>query len=144
MKVDTLSLNEKKIQRCWYSFDASELVLGRLASVVVYYLIGKHKVEYSDNFDVGDFIIIFNIDKLRITGGKYFSKVYFSHSGYPGSLSKILYKKYYLKFPEKTFKKAVKGMLPKNKLTRIWLNKLFLYRGKIHPHDAQKSIFLNI
>ena len=144
MRIDTLSLNVKKIQRKWYCIDANDFVLGRLASIVAFYLTGKHKVEYSDNFDVGDFVIIINIDKLRVSGKKYFSKLYYSHSGYPGSLRKDLYKKFYLKFPEKVFGKAVKGMLPKNKLSKIWLGKLYLYKGSEHPHNAQKPINLKV
>lgn len=140
----TLNLNIKKIYRRWYILNAKNFVLGRLASIIVYYLIGKSKVEYSTNFDVGDYVIVYNINKVCVTGRKYFFKPYYFHSGYPGGLKKIYYKKFHLMFPEKVFFKTIKGMLPKNKLRKSWLNKLFLYKDLFNPHMAQNPIFLEV
>jgi large subunit ribosomal protein L13 len=144
VKVDTLSLNLRKIHRKWYSLNAGTCVLGRLASVVAFYLVGKYKVDYSYNFDVGDYIVVFNLNMIRITGSKFFKKNYFFHSEYPGGLRKVIYKKFFLKFPEIVFRNAVKGMLPRNRLRTVWLNKLYLYRDALHPHVAQKPILLNV
>lgn len=142
--MKTLNLNDVKVSRRWYVIDASNCILGRLASVVVKYLMGKHKVEYSSNVDVGDFIIILNINKIRITGCKYYFKKYYKHSSFPGGLKTITYQRFHTLCPEKVFYKTIRGMLPKNKLVKSFLSKLFVYVGYKHPHIAQSPCSLII
>lgn len=127
-----------EIERKWYILDAKELVLGRLASKVAAYLRGKTKPVFTPNVDTGDFVIVVNADKVRLTGRKLDGKVYYHHSGYPGGLKAETAKERLSKNPEKLIIDAVKGMLPKNRLGRAMLKKLKVYRGEEHPHAAQK------
>ncbi|MBT1072276.1 50S ribosomal protein L13 [Pelotalea chapellei] len=126
------------LKRDWYVVDAQDKVLGRLASEVANVLRGKNKAIFTPSVDTGDFVIVVNADKIALTGRKLADKVYYSHSGFPGGLKEITAGKLLEKKPEDIIKKAVKGMLPKNKLSRHMLKKLKIYAGESHPHDAQQ------
>ncbi len=142
MKTYTVKAGE--IERKWYLIDAQDLVLGRLASQVACILKGKTKPEYSPHLDLGDNVIIVNADKVRLTGNKLDKKFYYRHSGYPGGLKRMSYRELMEKKPEFVVKKAVKGMLPHNRLGRRMLRKLHVYAGPHHPHQAQKPEKLEI
>ena len=118
--------------------DAEERVLGRLASRIASVLMGKEKPCYTAFLDTGDFLIVINADKVKLTGNKWDKKIYYSHSGYPGGLKQISARELLDKHPEQLMKKAVKGMLPRNKLGRRMFKKLKVYAGGDHPHQAQK------
>ena len=126
-----------EIDRQWFVVDAQGEVLGRLASKIATILRGKHKPNYSTFQDVGDFIVVINADKVRLTGNKLTDKVYYHHSGYIGGMKSITADKLMEKDPEQIIIKAVKGMLPKNTLGRAQLKKMKVYAGKDHPHEAQ-------
>jgi large subunit ribosomal protein L13 len=136
MKTEVAKL--ENVKRDWYLVDAQDLVLGRLASEVANILRGKNKAIYTPSVDTGDFVIVVNAEKIALTGRKMADKVYYSHSGFPGGLKEITAGKLLDKKPEDVIKKAVKGMLPKNKLSRHMLKKLKIYAGANHPHDAQQ------
>ena len=127
-----------QIDRHWYLIDAEGQVLGRLATRVATMLMGKTKPIYTQFLDTGDFVVIVNADKVRLTGSKLDSKVYYSHSGYPGGLKKMTAKQLLARHPDRLVRIAVKGMLPKNKLGRQMLRKLKVYAGAEHPHQAQQ------
>jgi large subunit ribosomal protein L13 len=127
-----------QIDRHWYLIDAEDQVLGRLATRVATMLMGKAKPIYTQFLDTGDFVVIVNADKVRLTGSKLDSKVYYSHSGYPGGLKKMTAKQLLARHPDRLVRIAVKGMLPKNKLGRQMLRKLKVYAGAEHPHQAQQ------
>jgi len=127
-----------EIERKWYLVDAEDRILGRLASRIATILMGKDKPWYTDFLDTGDFLIVINADKVKLTGNKWEGKTYYSHSGYPGGLKQIRARELLDKHPEQLVKLAVKGMLPKNKLGRRMLKKLKVYAGNDHPHQAQK------
>jgi len=126
------------IKRQWYLVDADGQILGRLASKVANILRGKNKVYYTPNFDTGDFVVVVNAEKIRMTGKKLMQKISFSYSGYPGGTRFIKYKKLLEDSPEKAIRMAVKGMLPHNKLSDRLITKLKVYRGAEHRHGAQK------
>ncbi len=128
----------KEIERKWYVVDATDKILGRLASEVAIRLRGKHKPNYSTFMDVGDFVIVVNADKVRLTGKKWDDKIYYRHSGYMGGLKEISAKELVVKKPNELVMKAVKGMLPKNTLGRAQLKKLKVYASSTHPHEAQQ------
>lgn len=136
MKTEVAKL--ENVKRDWYLVDAQDLVLGRLASVVANVLRGKNKAVFSPSVDTGDFVIVVNAEKIALTGRKLADKTYYSHTGFPGGLKEITAGKLLEKKPEDVIKKAVKGMLPKNKLSRHMLKKLKIYAGASHPHDAQQ------
>ena len=125
------------ITREWWLVDADGVVLGRLASEVAQRLRGKHKPSYSPHLDTGDHVVIVNASKVAMTGNKLEQKKYYRHSGYPGGLSEINYTKLMASRPDVAIEKAVKGMLPSNKLGRAMLKKLKVYAGTDHPHGAQ-------
>lgn len=133
-----------EVDRKWYILDANGMVLGRLASRVAAYLRGKTKPVFTPNVDTGDFVIVVNADKVRLTGRKLDEKVYYHHSGYPGGLKAETARQRLNKNPERLIIDAVKGMLPKNRLGRAMLKKLKVYKGTEHPHTAQKPETLNI
>ena len=135
MKTESIKKNE--IVRDWYVVDASNKILGRLASSIAHILRGKNKVNFSPNLDMSDFIIVVNAEKIILTGNKENSKEYWRHTGYPGGQKIISYKKMLEKSPDKIIKNAVKGMLPHNKLGRKLLRHLKVYSGAEHPHQAQ-------
>ncbi|KQZ86011.1 50S ribosomal protein L13 [Microbacterium sp. Root166] len=126
-----------EIQRDWLVIDATDVVLGRLASHAAILLRGKHKATFANHVDTGDFVIIINADKVALTGQKLQKKKAYRHSGYPGGLSSVTYEELLTKNPERAVEKAVRGMLPKNSLGAAQLRKLKVYRGAEHPHGAQ-------
>jgi large subunit ribosomal protein L13 len=126
------------LQRQWHVIDATDVVLGRLASQAARLLRGKHKPIYAPHVDTGDFVIIVNAAKVALTGQKREQKVAYRHSGYPGGLRAVSYADLMAKHPERVVEKAVKGMLPKNSLGRKTLSKLKVYAGPNHPHQAQQ------
>jgi len=126
------------IQRRWLIVDAENKVLGRLASEVAQLLRGKHKPMYTPHLDTGDFVIVVNADKVRLTGNKTETKTYFRHSGYMGGDRLIPFREMQEKHPERVIELAVKGMLPKNNLGRLMRRKLKVYTGPDHPHAAQQ------
>lgn len=128
----------KNIERNWYVVDAKDQVLGRMATRIASYLMGKEKPIYTDFLDTGDFVVVVNVDKIKLSGKKWEDKFYYSHSGYPGGFKQISVGRMMEKNPGQVVKHAVKGMLPKNKLGRQMLKRLKVYAGPEHPHSAQK------
>jgi len=139
-QVRTYTPKPGAVERNWYVIDASDVVLGRLATQVATLLRGKHKPTYAPNADTGDFVIIVNADKIVLTGNKRQAKVAYHHSGFPGGLRATSYTDLLATHPERAVVKAVRGMLPKNKLAHQQLRKLHVYRGAEHPHTAQQPI----
>ncbi|MDI6758047.1 MAG: 50S ribosomal protein L13 [Endomicrobiia bacterium] len=136
--MKTYNVTAKEIEREWYLFDATDQVLGRLASRVATMLRGKHKPIYTPHLDTGDNVIIINADKVILTGRKAEQKLYHRHSGYPGGIKTISYSDLMAKKPIRVITTAVKGMLPKNRLGKAMLAKLKVYPGNEHPHQAQQ------
>ena len=128
------------IERTWHVIDATDVVLGRLASQAAQLLRGKHKPTFAPHVDTGDFVIIINADKVALTGAKLEQKKAYRHSGYPGGLRATSYTELMAKNPERAVEKAIRGMLPKNSLARQQLSKLKVYAGDTHPHQAQKPV----
>lgn len=135
---ETYSAKPGDIERKWFVVDADGQVLGRLATGIATVLKGKHKAIYTPSMDTGDHVIVVNADKVALTGGKEAAKVYYRHSGYPGGLKVTPYETMKERRPEQIVLKAVRGMLPKNRLGRAMLRKLHVYAGPEHPHEAQK------
>lgn len=127
-----------EVEREWLLVDAADMVLGRLATEVAQILKGKRKPQYTPHVDVGDFVVVINADKIRVTGAKATDKVYYRHSGYVGGLKSETFEEAMAKHPERVIEHAVKGMLPKNTLGRAQGMKLKVYAGPEHPHEAQK------
>jgi len=142
--VKTYSVKANEIKREWYLINAEGKTLGRLASEIAKILKGKHKPIYSPHLDCGDYVIVINAEKIRVTGRKLDQKIYYRHSGYPGGLKSITLREQLAKHPERVIKAAVKGMLPKNRLGRKMLKKLKVYAGDSHPHQAQKPKVLEL
>ena len=142
--MKTLFAKKTEVQKKWHVLDADGMVAGRLASRVSIILRGKDKPIFTPHVDTGDYVIIINADKVRLTGNKLEQKAYYRHSGYPGGLKKVLAKDMMKNSPEKIIIYAVKGMLPKNKLGRRQLSKLKVYRGPDHPHTAQNPEVLQL
>ena len=134
----------KEIEKNWYVVDAEGKVLGRLASEIATRLRGKHKPNYSTFMDVGDFIVVINADKVKLTGNKLENKKYYHHTGFIGGIKEITAKELLEKKPTEVLHKAVKGMLPKNTLGRAQLKKLKIYAGTEHPHQAQQPVTLEL
>jgi large subunit ribosomal protein L13 len=135
--MKTYSPKAKDIQRTWFVVDADGATLGRLASEVAHVLRGKHKPTYAPHMDMGDHVIVVNAEKIRVTGAKAADKMYYHHSQYPGGLSEVPYERLAAKRPERIIERAVRGMLPRNRLGRQMLRKLAVYAGGEHPHAAQ-------
>lgn len=127
-----------EVDKRWHVIDATDVVLGRLASQAAILLRGKHKPTFAPHVDTGDFVVIVNADKVALTGNKREQKKAYRHSGYPGGLTAVGYVELLEKNPERAVEKAIRGMLPKNTLGRAQLSKLKVYRGPEHPHQAQK------
>ncbi len=138
MKTKTFITTPKDIQQGWWVVDAEGQTLGRLASKIAPYLTGKNKPIYVPNLDTGDFVVVVNADKIRVTGKKMQDKMYYHHSGYPGGLNATPLAEVLAKHPERVIEAAVKGMLPSTALGRQMLKKLKVYAGAEHPHAAQK------
>lgn len=134
----TKSAKNSDFDRQWYIVDAEDQVLGRLATQIADVLRGKNKVNYTPHVDCGDYVIVVNADKVKLTGKKLDQKMYTTHSGYLGGLKETPYKVLMEKHPERAIEHAVKGMLPKNKLQKVFMNKLHVYNGPDHPHEAQQ------
>lgn len=134
---------KEEVTREWYLVDAENLVLGRVATQIANVLRGKNKPVFTPSVDTGDFVIVVNAEKIALTGNKLADKTYYSHSGFPGGIKSITAGKLLEKKPEEIIRKAVKGMLPKNKLSRHMLNKLKVYTGSEHPHKAQQPKVLS-
>lgn len=134
----TFSPKPEDVQRDWVIIDATDVVLGRLASHVATLLRGKHKATFAPHMDMGDFVIVINAEKVALTGAKLAQKNYYRHSGYPGGLTATTYAEMVAKHPTRAVEKAVRGMLPKNSIGRAQLNKLKVYAGAEHPHAAQQ------
>jgi len=132
------NISPAEVRRDWFVVDASGEVLGRLASRVAKVLSGKHRPTYIPYLDTGDFVVVTNADKVRLTGVKPEAKVYRRHTGYPGGLKTVAVRDLQAKYPERLIEEAVRGMLPKTKLGRRQFKKLKVYRGTKHPHEAQK------
>jgi large subunit ribosomal protein L13 len=142
--MKTYSAKPSEVKRDWYVVDASDKVLGRLAAEIAHRLRGKHKPEFTRHIDTGDFIVVVNVEKLRVTGNKAKDKIYNRHSGYPGGLYTTSFEKMQAKHPARVLEKAVKGMLPKGPLGYAMLKKMKAYAGTDHPHTAQQPKTLEI
>ncbi|WP_062345026.1 50S ribosomal protein L13 [Herbidospora yilanensis] len=136
----TFTPKPNDVERQWYVIDATDVVLGRLASHVAVLLRGKHKPIFANHVDTGDFVIIVNADKIALSGNKLEQKKAYRHSGYPGGLRSVTYGELMEKRPDRAVEKAVKGMLPKNALGRKMAKKLKVYAGPEHPHQAQSPV----
>jgi large subunit ribosomal protein L13 len=142
--MKTFSAKPHEVQRDWFVVDATDKVLGRLASEVAKRLRGKHKPVYTPHVDTGDFIVVVNVEKLRVTGNKDLDKKYFRHSGYPGGVYETNFRNMQQRFPGRALEKAVRGMLPKGPLGYAMIKKLKCYAGGAHPHAAQQPKTLDI
>ena len=142
--MKTFMQKKETIERKWYVVDAEGKTLGRLATQVAHVLRGKHKVIYTPYVDCGDYVIVVNADKVLLTGNKLEDKKYYNHSGYPGGLRGRTAKEMINNYPEEMVERAIKGMLPHNRLGRQMGKKLFVYRGADHKHAAQKPIALEV
>ncbi|MDU0810344.1 MAG: 50S ribosomal protein L13 [Burkholderia sp.] len=142
--MKTFSAKPNEVIREWYVIDVTDSVLGRVASEVARRLRGKHKPEFTPHVDTGDFIIIINASKIKVTGNKIINKKYYRHSGYPGGIYETTFGKMQERFPGRVLKNAVKGMLPKGPLGYAMIKKLKVYPGTTHPHSAQQPKLIRI
>jgi large subunit ribosomal protein L13 len=142
--MKTFSAKPHEVSRGWYVVDASGKVLGRLAAEIARRLRGKHKPEFTPHIDTGDYIVVVNADKLRVTGKKADQKIYYRHSSYPGGIYSASFAKLHARHPDRVLRLAVKGMLPKGPLGYAMLRKMKVYAGEGHPHTAQQPKQLNI
>ena len=142
--VKTFSAKQNEVNHDWIVIDAANKVLGRLATEIARRLRGKHKSIFTPHVDTGDFIVVVNVDKLRVTGNKLENKTYYRHSGYPGGIHETNFAKMHARFPGRPLKNAVKGMLPKGPLGYAMLKKLKIYVGATHPHAAQQPLQLDL
>ncbi len=142
--MKTFSAKPETVKRDWYVVDADGLTLGRLATEIARRLRGKHKAEYTPHVDTGDYIVVVNCEKVRVTGNKEKNKMYYSHTGYVGGIKSISFEKLIAKKPEQVIERAVKGMLPKNPLGRAMYRKLKVFAGPEHTHTAQQPKVLEI
>lgn len=144
MRTDYLTPDDIAIQREWYLIDAKDYILGRMATQIATILRGKNKPSFAPHQDVGDFVVVINAEKVRLTGKKEEQKEYFRHSGYPGGERFIPFKRMVEKHPERVIENAVRLMLPKNALGRRMLKKLKVYAGTEHPHQAQNPKLIQV
>ena len=142
--MKTYQAKKEEAPHQWYLVNAEGKILGRLATELAKILRGKNKPTYSPHVDTGDFVVVINAEKVALTGKKMKDKIYYHHSGYPGGIKSISAEKLLAKKPTEVLRTAVKGMLPKNSLGRQMLQKLKLYAGSNHPHEAQKPVSLEI
>ena len=136
--MKTFSAKTHEVKRDWFVVDADNKVLGRLASEIARRLRGKHKPEFTPHVDTGDYIVVVNAGKMRVTGNKEQDKKYYRHSGYPGGIYETSFGKMQERFPGRALEKAVKGMLPKGPLGYAMIKKMKIYAGAEHPHEAQQ------
>jgi len=142
--MKTVSMKSGDFEQDWFLADANEKILGRFASEVAAILRGKRKPIFTPHVDTGDFVVVVNAEKIKLTGKKLKDKIYYRHTGYPGGIKEITAEKLLEKKPEDLIIKAVRGMLPKNRLGRKMIKKLKVYAGPEHPHDAQNLKTLNL
>ena len=142
--MKTFSAKPHEVKHAWVVVDATDKVLGRLASQIALRLRGKHKPEYTPHVDTGDYIVVTNASKIRVTGAKAQDKRYYRHTGYPGGIKETNFAKMHEKFPARPLEIAVKGMLPKGPLGYAMIKKLKIYPGSEHPHAAQQPVALEI
>ena len=142
--METKSYKIVNGEKNWHLVDAEDKVLGRLAVKIATILSGKNKAQYSPNADLGDFVVVVNAEKVKVTGNKFSQKNYYHHTGYPGGLKTKSFEKMQKDSPEKIIEKAVKGMLPKNKLANQIIKKLKVYSGTVHPHIGQQPKELSL
>ena len=142
--MKTYSAKPREIEQTWYLVDAEGRTLGRLATQIADVLRGKGKPQYTPHVDTGDFVVVVNAEKVRVTGNKLEQKVYYRHSGYPGGLRERTLAEQLARRPEEVLRKAVRGMLPKNRLAAAQLRKLRIYAGPEHPHAAQNPVTLEV
>lgn len=142
--MKTFTAKPQEVQHDWFLVDATDKVLGRLAADIAKRLRGKHKPVYTPHVDTGDYIVVVNAERVRVTGNKPQAKTYYRHSGYPGGLYSTNFNKLQMEHPERVLEKAVKGMLPKGPLGTAMLKKLKVYTGPAHPHSAQQPQSLNV
>lgn len=142
--MTTLSAKPAEVRREWFLIDAENTTLGRLATEIAHRLRGKHKTSYTPHVDTGDYIVVINAEKIRVTGNKMKDKMYYHHTGYIGNLKSISLEKLLDKAPERVIESAVKGMMPRNKLGRAMYKKLKVYAGSEHQHQAQNPQVLEI
>ena len=142
--METTSIRVNEITRNWYIVDADGQILGRLASEIAQIIRGKKKPFFTPHMDMGDFVVVINAEKVKVTGNKEKDKTYFRHSGYPGGVTQINLRKVRQNFPERIITNAVKGMLPHNRLGRKLLTHLKVYSGEVHPHAAQQPQTITI
>ena len=136
--MKTFSAKPHEVEHGWFVVDATDRVLGRMASQIALRLRGKHKPIFTPHVDTGDFIVVINVDKLRVTGRKSEQKMYYRHSGYPGGIYSTNFAKLHQRHPRRVLEKAVKGMLPKGPLGYAMIKKMKVYAGAQHPHAAQQ------
>lgn len=142
--MKTFSAKAHEVERDWYLIDGNERVLGRLAVEIARRLRGKHKPEYTPHVDTGDFVVVVNADKIRVTGKKATDKIYYRHSGYPGGIYQDSFEKLQARKPGQALHLAVKGMLPKGPLGYAMIRKLKIYASDTHPHTAQQPQTLEL
>ena len=142
--MKTKSYKNTDLEKKWLLLDASDKTLGRLSSKVAFILMGKDKAQYTPNSDLGDYVVIINAEKIKITGNKDTQKNYYRHTGYPGGLKSTTFLDMIEKKPEEIIFKAVQGMLPKNKLSKTMISKLKVYEGENHPHIGQNPIKIEL
>ncbi|MGE3297535.1 MAG: 50S ribosomal protein L13 [Porticoccaceae bacterium] len=142
--MKTFSAKSETVVHDWLLVDAADKTLGRIASAIAHRLRGKHKPEFTPHVDTGDYVIVVNAERVRITGRKAKDKMYHRHTGYPGGIKSISFEKLIQQAPERALEQAVKGMLPKGPLGRAMYRKLKIYAGDIHPHAAQQPRAVDI
>ena len=142
--MKTFSAKPETVVQDWYVVDAEGKTLGRLSTEIARRLRGKHKPEYTPHVDTGDYIVVVNAEKVRVTGNKASDKMYYRHSGYPGGIKSMSFKQLIERAPERAIETAVKGMLPRNPLGREMYRKLKVYAGTEHPHAAQQPVPLEL
>ena len=142
--MKTYSAKTNEVSQNWLLFDATGKTLGRMATEIASRLKGKHKAEFTPHIDTGDYVVVINAEKVKVTGNKFDDKMYYKHSGYIGNLKSINFAKLQAKRPEQIIEKAVKGMMPKNRLGNAMIKKLHVYQGPEHNHHAQKPVVKEI
>jgi large subunit ribosomal protein L13 len=142
--MKTFVTKPAEVERSWYVIDAEGQTLGRLATQIAVLLRGKHKPIYSPSVDCGDYVVVINAEKIKVTGRRLDQKKYYRHSGYPGGLSEITLRDQLDKYPTRVIEAAVRGMLPKNKLGRKMFKKFKAYAGTEHPHQAQQPVVFEV
>lgn len=138
--MKTTLIKPKEVERTWWLIDAKDKTLGRIAVVIAKLLMGKHKPDYTPYADSGDYVVVINADKIKVSGEKEIKKIYYHASGYPGGLRETVFRDMIKKHPDFPIRSAVKGMLPKNKLRYRMLKRLKVYAGNEHPHNAQNPV----